>query len=384
MTHGVGSCSGGGGGGGFSGGGFSGGYTHYHCSSSRNGRNSECDPECQRCCSAAVTGFGALLCLFFFCRNQNRKRRLGIMWFWIIVFSTCAAFSVAFGTYGRNVYSTSPSDMRQVRDKISPSFCTGIELSSPSTFSAYRLAGNPTIGSRRQTFNFTKDTEIDEDTYEFWGFYLLANSNVNIKSCVRNSLNLYIIKGEDNLKRWIDDNYCIGCYEKRYYTGSCYMAPDRYTYTARTEDEYYFVFANHGIQDTSALVTFTVDRSLYNLNESTQLCENTKLCKLYYSDMDSAETFVYDVAASDLDDAEMYTSCIRRDWVFLLIFLLAPIVIGFLGTVFIFRFYKEKGPPLTSANAGLTNSGLTEPINTATNYHTIYAQPPSYQEAVKN
>lgn len=68
-----------------------------------------------------------------------------------------------------------------------------------ASFNAWMVEGSPRRG-RRQSVSLVRDISLDDDTKEYWGFYLLEGSSVTVSPCVRwPGVSLVVIKGYDHL-----------------------------------------------------------------------------------------------------------------------------------------------------------------------------------------
>jgi hypothetical protein len=72
--------------------------------------------------------------------------------------------------------------MRPITFGISPRFCTGVDVkSSDYPISVYMLPDKPAVKSGNRTSHvYQKYATLEEDKYEYWGYYLLEKSKVTI------------------------------------------------------------------------------------------------------------------------------------------------------------------------------------------------------------
>ena len=378
MVHGGGHCSGGGGYRG--GGGYSANvYTTNYFSSPRrnyhgNGNHNDCS-----CCKPC--------CLAFTCISLKPKTRLKYMWTLIVSFSLIIGLAVGLGTYGKRSMDTSSSDMRQIRSGLSPRFCTGVKVTSSSyPLSVYMLPEKPVIQSKNLTsHSYHKYAALEANTYEYWGFYLLKGSYVTISACSKdNGIDYYLVKGEHNLHKWQDDNYCSSCFEIHKSTKDCFHGNSTFTHKIYSSDEYYFIWANHLHYRSSVTVTFHLNRATYDLSSAIHSCTDSHECLLYYSNEESRESVVIAVPDLDIDNVKIYSTCLRRDGVFIGIFFVMPLGIGIcLSAVIYFAWFRRR---LKQSSLPYSTLQTDVSYNTSAQYATFHqtstpsAPPPSYSD----
>lgn len=98
--------------------------------------------------------------------------------------------------------------------------------------------------------------------YLFWQFYFYKGSNFSFLGCVTNGSGYFvsIVKGTDNFKRWIatfDVQYTV---YKLYITLACPKTVSIPTFTADSDDNYYFVYHTNDSHQVSANITQTFER----------------------------------------------------------------------------------------------------------------------------
>ena len=419
MVHGVGSCSGGGGGGGgFSGGGFSSGATFSNTAlfaggamasrrsrARRNGGvnsvggNDDCDCDCKPCCSAMahVIGLG---------KNQSRHSRIRMIAVWLSLVFGITGLAVSFSTYGSHTVHATPTDMIPITRGISPSFCGGVSFQTGFTADFYLLDSKPVLLSNTTKYQLKRNTTIQSNTYEYWGFYLTAGSSVKSKSCQSgyHSVSFYVISSA-NWNDWQRDNYC-DCWEKKTSNvPNCdYPVPSNdMRVVASKTDEYYFVFANHDWATTKIQVSFDLQRVQYDISKAVKTCEHAYACDLDYSNYDTDQTIVAYIPYQldkTYDDALIYSECDRRIWVFLMIFLFTPLGIFGLCAALIYRKCKDPNPteeprsisgsvPFARMEASNSTANNSSSINH--DYRTKYGgitevttSPPSYDDVMRD
>ncbi|XP_033760505.1 uncharacterized protein LOC117342453 [Pecten maximus] len=396
MVHGGGSCSGGG----YSGGGFSGGTYMSTNTYYRNGRRNDSEG-CLKCIVCVCRCIGICVC----CKGQSHVGQILIFWAWLVVLFLITGLSVGLGRFGPTDTAVSPSDMIMMKRGIDPTFCGSVSVRTTLPVNTYLLPKAPQIASDRVNYSFNKTTSISDDRYEYWGFYLIAGSDITVLTCADSFGDFYIVKGKHQFGQWKNDNYDSANNERHILIGGCsypFYSRTRVSYHISTTDEYYFVFANHGSSSIGLDLTFNLTRTIYDLggNESL-LCVSATSCTVDLSSSDSKQTIVVYVPPFDEFDFDVTTACSALIYVYILIFFLIPFTIGSIFTVVVLHrkrrttstpvnerrehhaFSTNTSPPqyqtmpreserehkLTTPSYGFQDDGMA-------------VQPPSYEEAV--
>ncbi|XP_046402800.1 uncharacterized protein LOC124168517 isoform X2 [Ischnura elegans] len=98
-------------------------------------------------------------------------------------------------------YEVTESDVLEIVEGISSVFCQAHGLKMNSTFSAFKLDGEPKISDNRKYIHLKKSMSLPDDTLEYWGFYLLKGSKVVVTVCSRyDGGRVMLVRGERNLK----------------------------------------------------------------------------------------------------------------------------------------------------------------------------------------
>lgn len=187
--------------------------------------------------------------------------------------------------------------------------------------------------------------------------------------------------------------------------------PDRFHYKIPGDDEYYLIYANRYILPfpTNLAVNFTLEKRIYDLQNSVAKCSNSQSspsCTLQFPSLHSHPSIVLNVtSSSDLEgDAVIKVACISKDWVYIMLFFILPLVVGGLGTLLIVKKYRKKpdsNRAMTSTQSSapfgplppvLEQSQSVESGRHESGYGTILAppkyeettgKPPTYEEATK-
>lgn len=378
MTHGVGSI-GGGGGGGFSGGGFSFSHTHYasHSSRRRSGSVRDNDDNAECCCAICY------LVAFLLCLVQMKPRtRIILTWVYIVTGSVTCGILVA-KHYNTFTIPVSPTDMRKV-DVPPTAFCESVVIDSTSQLKTY-VADYQLIITQEPVLEYNKSvtTSLARNTYEYWGFYLLKNSQVELSMRGSFDISLYVIIGDDNFNNWLDDPDCIDCFDMTIPLTD--LGTLKQTVSAFETDQYYFVFYNTDdfIEPPSSLkVNFRVKRTRYVLSADSLLCYHDFDCSVDL-DMRKPDNFVIiDVPTTASFDDHVSITCKPRIYMYLLLFFVCPSFLGLIITCLILRCKKKKtGARQRSSSQIYILSNDDRVRGVASGNTTSTVAPPSYSEA---
>ncbi|KAM7351228.1 uncharacterized protein ACRADG_004168 isoform 2-T2 [Cochliomyia hominivorax] len=98
------------------------------------------------------------------------------------------------------VYPVAESDIIEIRDGISSIFCQQHSLKMSSNFNAFQLASRPEISTNHKHIRLKKSMTLPDDTFEYWGFYLLKGARVLLKFCSRyEGARMLVVKGAREL-----------------------------------------------------------------------------------------------------------------------------------------------------------------------------------------
>ncbi|XP_073823050.1 uncharacterized protein isoform X2 [Musca autumnalis] len=98
------------------------------------------------------------------------------------------------------VYPVAESDIIEIRDGISSIFCQQHSLKMNTNFNAFQLRTRPEISSHHKHIRLKKSMTLPDDTFEYWGFYLLKGARVLLKFCSRyEGARMLVVKGAREL-----------------------------------------------------------------------------------------------------------------------------------------------------------------------------------------
>jgi len=403
MAHGVGSIFHGGCGG-CSSGGFSSSTvglmftSHASTSSSRRRRNGDRGGGDNGCgiFMPFVLLIGAvafLLCLV----DMKPRTRIVLTWFYVITGGVLGGMLMWVANDSLSI-NASPSDEITIAPK-SPVFCFSLTLDFYRGLDYYALT-KPLQIDTNYTVEFSKDVSscVSRDTYEYWGFYLLAGSTLSIKfdtsSFYGRPLTFYAIQGEDNFNKWKNDIDCLDCYIAKRQRIS-----DTADFTITETNQYYFAFANQDmyvIPCSNVSVSFRIHRTRYTRANEEPLCLNSSDCTVKYP-ISGSRVVVVDIPDSATFDSEINVVCRPRLYMYVIVFGICPVLVGGIVTYILYRItIKRKQTSVSTKRAGhsVTNSiqnnvatasrNCHVVVNTTDERQAVMMKPPSYGEVLRS
>lgn len=92
--------------------------------------------------------------------------------------------------------------MVEIADGINTIFCEEHRLQMNTSFNAFQLNQMPEMSqSNRKHIRLKKSMTLPDDTLEYWGFFLLRGSTVELRACsLHEGSRILVVKGERNLR----------------------------------------------------------------------------------------------------------------------------------------------------------------------------------------
>lgn len=206
--------------------------------------------------------------------------RRGNGWVWggigftiIVIVILSVALSIKFVGEPNEEKQYTPGDTRII--PFSTFFCSGLTVSSPElAFDAhlYLLTNEPPPLSFHHTIQFNDSFSLIEGQYQYWHFYMHANSNFSLEGCVTNSQDsytFYIIKGTSNFHSWTDNPSSAKAVSSKYITKQCQFGKTSLTYSIAHDDHYYFAYYNDdNYYPVKGQQSLTLHRSEYDIPDA--------------------------------------------------------------------------------------------------------------------
>ncbi|GJQ86934.1 hypothetical protein Trydic_g17518, partial [Trypoxylus dichotomus] len=90
-----------------------------------------------------------------------------------------------YRVYTEQMYPLAVSDMRILDNRVSTTWCQRQLIKANATFNAFLLPKTPQLEPDTKHLTMVRHLILEDDTKEYWGFYLLKGSTVTISTCVR-------------------------------------------------------------------------------------------------------------------------------------------------------------------------------------------------------
>ncbi|KRT83609.1 hypothetical protein AMK59_4208 [Oryctes borbonicus] len=105
-----------------------------------------------------------------------------------------------YRVYTEQMYPLAVSDMRILDNRVSTMWCQRQLIKANATFNAFLLPKMPQLEPGTKPLTMVRHLILEDDTKEYWGFYLLKGSTVTISTCVRwPGASLIVIRGHKHL-----------------------------------------------------------------------------------------------------------------------------------------------------------------------------------------
>ena len=286
----------------------------------------------------------------------------------IIIFAIIISISLGL-RYGTDSNDLDTPKEYALTDKVIRSyksdFCESLQARStdtPNNFQSnatlYLLYNRPPA-SDAETFNLTETAHLTDDTnYHVWNFYLNAGSKVSLSACYAVSstsynAKFYLIKGNSNHNKWLDDP--DKSYAEKYVrlSSSC---TNGVSYQVHQDDLYYFVFyMDSATYAQSTLnINFDFSRAVYHISQDNvaQKCtiplDGHSSCSLSVP-MSSSYTALLSLNTSlpvNYDDgANVRIDCQPRAWLYAVVVLctVVPVIVIVVSVVACICYKVRKG-----------------------------------------
>ena len=251
-----------------------------------------------------------------------------------------------------------PGDSRIV--SYSSFYCAGITLTDRSVrigSSLYLIRETPPLTDRNELIIPNSSVSLRDNTYIYWNYYLYPNSNFTTEVCTRSAYSatgtFYVIRGRDNFQSWINDpstDKALGFFSIYL---PCSRMKHRYSFNARVEDEYYFVYYNNRgyiiygrgiIFNLQFSVTISVERFQYSTSdldedESVANCSVPSVgeCTLTVPYGSDYRALIVTDAPDDVnweENVEVNLHCVSRGWAVAVVVLVPLLTIaGVIGAM---------------------------------------------------
>ena len=283
------------------------------------------------------------------------------------------AVGVSVGASVEPSGSSSANDDTPGATRIMPSvdstFCSGVSLSgtNPSLLATlYSLSSRPVLNGWNN-FTLKETTGVSFSGYEFYQFYMRKGSTANGTSCIPttssvSSLQLLIIRGKSNFDSWVIRPLTSKAVDTYTINKRC-PATNSFTFTATTDDYFYFVYYNSFAISGSITVNLQFHRKEYTVDQSAII----NYCSYSGSSCDiptsagATYLLVVDDQSSALISGDFSTGCVANGGIIAVIVIvpllvLALVVGGIIAVICCWRHKSAKKAATTTPAAAPTDT----------------------------
>lgn len=350
--------------------------------------------DCDDCCF----GFLCLTCGYACCcRKMQRSTRIKILWAWLIVLSTASSVFIGCVVFAPTNQKASPSDMLPIKDNVDFLFCEKVAVSSTGYhFNAYVETGDLIISAdKREPFSQTTSLLVDREAYSIIPFYFLPTTYLFIRHSVPEPIIVYVIAGVKNLQKWKNYRTCDNCYVSKHYLfpndsgpGSQWEQSNDIRLSITKEDNYFIVYSNDNIDETWVRLNLSLDRSVYDLNNSAVYCTGQTMCDIDLKNpKDHAVIWItpsqINSNLADAADNNITVKCVPRIWAYLLLHGIPVLFIGICGSILMQKMCRDADDDDLSERSSLLGSSRSGSALPPT-YSSVILHPPKYEDIVRD
>ena len=317
----------------------------------------------------------------------------------IVIIVVVVTVSVRYSGNEKGTNDYAPRDTRIVSH--SSTFCQSITLRDTSSTAAtlYLLREKPEL-TGHDNFTFEVQYLIEQGVENHLYYYLYPGSQFSVSTCLTSGslASFYLIKGTGNFNKWIDAGSSRYALHYFYINSACGQSKRNYSSSFSSEDQYYFVFYNPSYTSLTVQATFTFNRVLYQLVNSTiaDSCQaggsGPSSCTLDipYQSSYTALIVVDSTSTTNPDDnISIDTSCEARVWAYAvaLVLFIALCIVGIVvACVLVKRHRKNVYEPLDKPSTTTANLASGNEVSAPPPFNPGYGTsepPPAYSTVVK-
>ena len=318
------------------------------------------------------------------CPNCNKScvGKITITWIIIIAISFSLAVTLKLAVFKPYSFNSSPGDQREIHTFSTTFFCSSVEIQSTSKFNVFFLLLPPQIeGTKPHYFQDKVNIGISPGNFQYWYFYLLEGSYINLNICTKGyteNFILYIFQTEDNFQTFEDG--CLGdTFPYKYtqvirnnYSNETLNETRILINISETNDYYIVLSARNSPETVTANVGINLTRSEYSLSAIGEpLCLSQTNC--FFDGAISSYGVLYTAPSDSAYNSFTQVKCLADAETYLFIFLVIPVMIGFVISVSV--VLKTRGT--RDLDDSSTQTSLR---SNRTSRSRLYSGPPTYEE----
>lgn len=314
--------------------------------------------------------------------NKSCVGKIAITWIIIIAISLGLAITLKLTVFNLYSFNSSPGDQREIRSFSTTYFCSAVEIQSTSKFNVFLLLIPPQIEETKPDyFQDEVNIGISPGNFQYWYFYLLEGSDLNLDICTKGyteNVILYIFHTEDNFQTFEDG--CLGVTCPYMYTqvirdNYCNETLNKTRVLINISDtnDYYIVLSARNSPGTViATVNMNISRSEYSLSAIGEpFCLSKTNCMFHGAV--SSYGVMYTTPHDSAYNSFTQVKCIADEETYLFIFLVTPVMIGFIISVSV--VLKNRGTRDLEDSSTQTNLRSNRRSRSR-----LYSGPPTYEE----
>ena len=244
-----------------------------------------------------------------------------------VIIGLSVSLSVRYNDNGDRDNLFAPGDTRIIG--YSSSFCEGLTLSGDNSATLYLLNATPPLSGPTHKLEVRAPHLIRFDSYEYLFYYLHSGSKMSMTYCIEDgsagkSLSFFLIKGSSNFDSWKDDGNSIHAIKYFTISNTCPSTLPPLTFTASSEDSYYFAFDNINSPDVTLQGTLTFNRTEYlpdkvRIHNSCEIQGNSCTLPIPYNSGYIAMVRIGESNVEPDANVSYNWSCSARVWLYVII-----------------------------------------------------------------
>jgi hypothetical protein len=262
---------------------------------------------------------------------------------WAAILAVALALGLGIGTvvFGQYTQTLRATDMKQIKEKLSTVFCSGVHLHSwtnANNVNMYKLPHQPRIDPDTRQLYTTQETDtVTGRYYQSYQYYLLEGSIVSLNSSCRTKLEMYVFQGNENFNSFVNNKACDKCYVHH----ETFQNNTFYELNKSATDDYYFVYVNRNMQQSDQLtVDFFLNRTVYDVRDNIPCLSNCH----FDLDLGSEDSIIVQIdpgSRPQSGDNHIYTYCFGRIWLYMVLFVAPALALGFTSCALLCRKHRK-------------------------------------------
>jgi len=176
-----------------------------------------------------------------------------------------------------------------------------VETSEINYVKTLKFSSIPPLSSQTFDRNENHGLSVTSGNYEFWAYKLIASSSIMLSYNVTTNVHFYLIKGTTAFNSWVDGSSVST--EKSQFGTSL----SNYTYTASSEDDYYYIWENTLPGTVTGQAQFLIRMKTYDTSNPTETCSGQGFCEMTLDKGSSDCVLIVGLDSQQSDDVYQVT-----------------------------------------------------------------------------